>query len=100
MVQYVKEAPTRGGRHSSACRLSTEKPPCVLVSDAVKVLQKECTWNLGGGGGGDSFSIAFSSCCYKKKKISFLNNMINLLYSALTKIEYRNYNLQQAPEEE
>lgn len=34
---------TKGGRHSSACRLSTENPQCLLVTDAVSVLQKECT---------------------------------------------------------
>lgn len=51
-----------GGRHSSACRLKTENPPWVLVSDAVSVLQKECTWNRGGGGRIDSFFTVFSSC--------------------------------------
>lgn len=32
---------TKGGRHSVACFLRTEKPPCVLVSEAVKILQNE-----------------------------------------------------------
>lgn len=32
---------TRGGKTFSAARLGTEKPPCVLVSLAVKILQKK-----------------------------------------------------------
>ena len=32
---------TKAGRHSVACFLRTEKPPWVLVSEAVKTLQKE-----------------------------------------------------------
>jgi hypothetical protein len=43
---------TSGGRHSSAWRRSTEKPPCVLVSEAVNVLQKECTRGLASAAGG------------------------------------------------
>ena len=71
-----KQKPTSGGRHSSACRLNTENPPCVLVSDAVSVLQNECTWNLGGGAGGPSFSTAFSSCYHSDptKKIKTHQN--------------------------
>jgi hypothetical protein len=33
---------TRGGKQSSAARRGTEKPPCVLVSEAVSVLQNMC----------------------------------------------------------
>jgi len=33
---------TSGGKQSSAARRGTEKPPCVLVSDAVSVLQNMC----------------------------------------------------------
>ena len=32
---------TKAGRHSVACFLRTEKPPWVLVSEAVKTLQNE-----------------------------------------------------------
>ena len=32
------------GKTFSAARLGTEKPPCVLVSLAVKVLQKKSIW--------------------------------------------------------
>jgi len=32
---------TNAGRHSVACFLRTEKPPWVLVSEAVKTLQNE-----------------------------------------------------------
>jgi hypothetical protein len=56
---------TSDGRHSSAWRRSTEKPPCVLVSEAVSVLQKECTRGLTGGADGveDTSSVQlFSSC--------------------------------------
>jgi hypothetical protein len=58
---------TSGGRHSSAWRRSTEKPPCVLVSEAVNVLQKECTRGLAsaaGGAAGISSLEPFSSGCY------------------------------------
>jgi hypothetical protein len=33
---------TSGGKQSSAARRGTEKPPCVLVSEAVSVLQNMC----------------------------------------------------------
>lgn len=58
---------TSGGRHSSAWRRSTEKPPCVLVSEAVNVLQKECTRGLASAGGAAGISSSlepFSSGCY------------------------------------
>ena len=32
-----REELTNGGRHSSACFLSTENPPWVLVSEAVRI---------------------------------------------------------------
>jgi hypothetical protein len=56
---------TRGGRQSSAWRRSTEKPPCVLVSEAVSALQKDLT---GGGvalGPEPAFSAAAAAsfCC-------------------------------------
>jgi hypothetical protein len=58
---------TRGGRHSSACRRSTEKPPCVLVSEAVSVLQKDLTAGRGGVVLDPAFSAAAASfCCVKK----------------------------------
>jgi hypothetical protein len=44
----VESTHTRGGRHSSAWRRSTEKPPCVLVSEAVSVLQNDRTTGLAG----------------------------------------------------
>lgn len=37
---------TRGGKIFSAARRGTEKPPCVLVSLAVKVLQKKSVCGL------------------------------------------------------
>lgn len=40
----------------------------MLVSEAVSVLQKECTWNRGGEGGIGSFVTALSSC-YKEYSI-------------------------------
>ena len=43
---------TSGGRHSSAWRRSTdEKLTCLLVSEAVNVLQNECTRSLTGAEG-------------------------------------------------
>lgn len=39
---------TKGGRQSSACLRRTENPPCVLVSEAVSVLQNECTVHFSG----------------------------------------------------
>ena len=74
-----KRIQTRGGRHSSACRLSTENPPWVLVSDAVRVLQKEWTWNRGGGGGGGSFSTAFSSCYIIPPHIKKTKKIISII---------------------
>jgi hypothetical protein len=63
---------TSGGRHSSAWRRSTEKPPCVLVSEAVNVLQNECTRGLAGAAAGtagiSSPLEAFSSCCYTQNQ--------------------------------
>ena len=61
---------TRGGRHSSACLLRTENPPWVLVSDAVRVLQKEYTKGFGGSGGRGSLSTEDSSCCEGDDSIS------------------------------
>lgn len=60
MAMRVRCLFTKGGRHSSACRLSTENPPCVLVSEAVNVLQNEWTWKCGWRTGEDSFSPEFS----------------------------------------
>jgi hypothetical protein len=34
---------TRGAKQSSAARRGTENPPCVLVSEAVSVLQNMCS---------------------------------------------------------
>lgn len=60
----MESTQTRGGRHSSACRRSTEKPPCVLVSEAVSVLQKDLTAGLGDAAAPElAFSAATSVCC-------------------------------------
>ena len=60
---------TRGGRHSSAWRRSTEKPPCVLVSDAVRVLQKDLTAGLGVAAAPElAFSDGTSFCCTSKPR--------------------------------
>lgn len=58
---------TSGGRQSSACLRRTEKPPWVLVSDAVRVLQKEWTLALGGSGRGESGPVT-SDCWSKEEK--------------------------------
>jgi hypothetical protein len=58
---------TSGGRHSLAWRLSTEKPPWVLVSDGVRILQKECTTGLGISGRGGSGNVGRFSCCKQQK---------------------------------
>jgi hypothetical protein len=50
---------TSSGRHSSAALLGTENPPCVLVSLAVNVLQKELLF-LSTAGGGSSATKGFS----------------------------------------
>jgi len=57
-----KKNRTNGGRHSSACRFNTENPPWVLVSDAVSILQKECTRGRAGRGGKSSSSTNSTSC--------------------------------------
>jgi len=54
---------TSGGRHSFACRRRTEKPPWVLVSDGVRILQKECTTGLGVSGRGGSGNVGRFTCC-------------------------------------
>jgi hypothetical protein len=53
---------TSGGRHSEACLRRTENPPWVLVSEAVKTLQKEWTVGLGGSDGHGSGLVV--SICY------------------------------------
>ena len=53
---------TSGGRHSEACLRRTENPPWVLVSEAVKTLQKECTVGLGGSDELESGLVG--SICY------------------------------------
>lgn len=57
---------TRDGRHSLACFLRTENPPWVLVSDAVKTLQKEWTFGLWGSGRHGSWLVG--SACYSQLK--------------------------------
>jgi hypothetical protein len=52
---------TSAGKHSSACLLRTENPPWVLVSEAVKVLQKE--WALHFSGSCGSGSALVGSVC-------------------------------------
>lgn len=52
---------TNGGRQSSACLRRTEKPPWVLVSEAVRVLQNEWTVHLSGSGSGAS-GLEISLC--------------------------------------
>ena len=59
---------TRVGKIFSAARLGTEKPPCVLVSLAVKVLQKKsvgCRFGVPISG-----AINRSFSCYKVPKES------------------------------
>lgn len=83
---------TSGGRHSSAWRRSTEKPPCVLVSEAVNVLQNECTRGLtcpAAGAEGTSSSVEpLSSCFYTTDQhfFSFQNaqNFYPGMYEAVT----------------
>ena len=63
---------TNVGRHSFAFFLSTEKPPWVLMSEAVKTLQKE--WILAFGGSSMHLWRPVGSLCYsllqkKQKKI-------------------------------
>ena len=53
---------TNAGRHSMACFLRTEKPPWVLVSEAVKTLLNEWTGALGGSAVHGSGFIG--SSCY------------------------------------
>lgn len=52
---------TSGGRQSSACLRRTENPPCVLVSEAVSVLQNEWTVQRGVSGRGGS-ALVTSLC--------------------------------------
>lgn len=71
-VQFCLEL-TNGGKHSSACLLSTENPPWVLVSEAVSVLQKEWIVHLSGSGRGGS-GLVISPCCSKVfRNMSILN---------------------------
>ena len=44
---FLQYTPTSGGKQSSAARRGTEKPPCVLVSEAVSVLQN--MWGIRAG---------------------------------------------------
>lgn len=61
---------TNGGKQSSACLLNTEKPPCVLVSEAVRVLQNEWTGHLWGSGrGGSGLEI---SLCWPPNRIRYV----------------------------
>lgn len=65
ILQYHLYALTKGGRQSSACLLRTEKPPWVLVSEAVSVLQNEWTLHLVGSGRAGS-GLVTSLCCLWK----------------------------------
>jgi hypothetical protein len=58
---------TRGGRHSFAWRRRTENPPWVLVSDGVRILQKECTTGLDDPGRGGSGNVGIFTCCRKQE---------------------------------
>lgn len=58
---------TSGGRHSVACRLRTENPPWVLVSEAVRILQNECTVGRTVSGCGWS-RLTGSFCCSTRIK--------------------------------
>lgn len=58
---------TSGGRHSSACLRRTEKPPWVLVSEAVSVLQKEWALHLSTSGSWGSRLV--TSLCWNEKEI-------------------------------
>lgn len=53
---------TNGGKHSLACLRRTENPPCVLVSEAVKILQNEWTVCFGASSGHES-GLLGSVCC-------------------------------------
>lgn len=65
-VKQLPKSFTSGGRHSVACFLRTENPPWVLVSDAVKTLQKE--WTFGFGGSERHGSGLVGSTCYIKMR--------------------------------
>ena len=62
-----REIFTKGGRQSSACFLSTENPPCVLVSEAVSIFVNlrgtlcDASVVRGDGEGGTSASSLFTS---------------------------------------
>ena len=60
-------ARTRGGKQSSAARRGTEKPPWVLVSDGVRILQKVCTTGRGVSGRIGSQMRGRLSCCKQEK---------------------------------
>ena len=62
----MKEVITKAGKHSVACLRRTENPPCVLVSDAVRIFTNE--WNTCFVGSTRGGSRLVSSLCYKKKK--------------------------------
>jgi hypothetical protein len=64
-------ARTRGGRHSFAWRRRTENPPWVLVSDGVRILQKECTTGLGDSGRGGSGNVGRFTCCKEHEAAIF-----------------------------
>jgi hypothetical protein len=57
---------TKGGRQSSACLRRTEKPPWVLVSEAVSVLQNEWTVHLSGSGSGGSGLVTSLCWCMEE----------------------------------
>jgi hypothetical protein len=75
---------TSWGRHSSACLLRTEKPPWVLVSEAVNVLQKECAVHFSGSC--SSGSRLVSSLCWSSifRKI---NQCLCMCLNILTRVK-------------
>lgn len=59
---------TIGGKQSLACFRRTENPPWVLVSEAVKILQKEQVAGVGGSGTHGSGLVGSLCCKYQPRE--------------------------------